>query len=153
GQPVQPQAGAGARGNRGSGLPAAVLAAVQPGPQPDRAGVRQAQGAAAEGGGADGRRAVGVPGRCLGPVRPGGVPKLFQALWLLRYTKTENALAVSCSRVWSRGSRGTSSSLGPVVSSLAAARASGVAASCGGATWLPRHHTTASPTATARAPA
>src|SRR5579884_4219517 len=92
GQPVLPQAGAGACVDRDSRVYGSVSAAVQPGPQPDRVGLRQAQGVAAEGGPADGGRAVGFPGRGAGGLQPGRVSQLLPPLRLSRYTNLESAL-------------------------------------------------------------
>ena len=78
GQPVVPQDGRGRprliAGGRGGG---ALPAGVQPGPQPDREDVQQAQGAAPQGGGADGRRLIEAMGDALRAVTPQDIAGWF----------------------------------------------------------------------------
>src|SRR5262249_60596242 len=90
--PHLPQ-GSGGGGRPGGGaVPGVVPAAVQPGLQPDRGGLRQAQGAATAGGGADGGGAVGAAGPFPGRLQGGGMSQLLPPLRVCGYTLMQSAL-------------------------------------------------------------
>ncbi|QEL17461.1 IS630 family transposase [Limnoglobus roseus] len=89
-----------------AGVRVAVAAGVPPGPQPDRKGVRQAEGPTPGGDQADRAGRRGLPGRVIDDVRGRGVPQLLRLSRLFnRYTDSGTALKPSAAerpRSWAR---------------------------------------------------
>ncbi|QEL16422.1 transposase [Limnoglobus roseus] len=78
-----------------AGVRVAVAAGVPPGPQPDRKGVRQAEGPTPGGDQADRAGRRGLPGRVIDDVRGRGVPQLLRLSRLFnRYTDSGTALVL-----------------------------------------------------------